>query len=490
MSTAVFSKAYRAHAASVMPQVLAVWCEQLGHKVHLAYYNGYEVMAGGVPEDVDIVFIGAFTHSAMVAYAMSEFFRSKGVVTVLGGPHARAYPEDAAKYFDYVTGLTDQSVLKDILDDRSHNNPGVCLKAKRQPATLPSLRERWKFIELLLPHQKLVQSVSTLGSLGCPYTCSFCCDSVVQYQPLDFDQLRDDLIFVRQAMKRPVVTWHDPNFGVRFNEYLDLIEETVPPGSISFLAESSLSLLTETNLARLKKNGFFFIAPGVESWYEVGNKSKVGRRTGEEKVRRVAEHCNLILRYVPSVQVNFLFGLDSDEGAEPFELTKMFLKLCPGVLPVYSLLTAFGRSAPLNLEYQKDDRIVPVPFHFLNGHHAMNVRPKNYTWPELYRHAIDLWEATYSYPAIWRRARANGFTFAGFLNLIRGIDLHSARVFRRTLKELETPAYREFMEQESSRLPFEFVEPVKKDLGPLYRWLPEGALYHDPKAYLNSLVPS
>ncbi len=27
---------------------------------------------------------------------------------------------------------------------------------------------------------------------------------------------------------------------------------------------------------------------------------------------------------------------------------------------------------------------------------------------------------------------------------------------------------------------------VKKDLGPLWRWLPEGALYHDPNAYLKA----
>ena len=32
-----------------------------------------------------------------------------------------------------------------------------------------------------------------IGSLGCPYTCSFCIDSTVDYQPLSFSQLRDDI---------------------------------------------------------------------------------------------------------------------------------------------------------------------------------------------------------------------------------------------------------------------------------------------------------
>ena len=57
-------------------------------------------------------------------------------------------------------------------------------------------------------------------------------------------------------MKRPRVGWHDPNFGVRFDDYMDAIEEAVPPGSIDFIAESSLSLLTEPHLKRLQKNGF------------------------------------------------------------------------------------------------------------------------------------------------------------------------------------------------------------------------------------------
>src|SRR2546430_10299500 len=31
--------------------------------------------------------------------SLSNLFRSRGAVTVLGGPHARCYPEDARQYF-------------------------------------------------------------------------------------------------------------------------------------------------------------------------------------------------------------------------------------------------------------------------------------------------------------------------------------------------------------------------------------------------------
>ena len=88
----------------------------------------------------------------------------------------------------------------------------------------------------------------------------------------------------------------------------------MPPGRMRFLAESSLSLLSEPHLKRLQRNGFEAMLPGIESWYSLGNKSKTGSATGTEKVRQVAEHVNMILRYIPYVQTNFVLGLDCDAG--------------------------------------------------------------------------------------------------------------------------------------------------------------------------------
>jgi hypothetical protein len=131
---------------------------------------------------------------------------------------------------------------------------------------------------------------------------------------------------------------------------------------------------SEPHLKRLKRNGFIGILPGIESWFDLGGKSKTGARQGMDKVRQVSEHVNLILRYIPYIQTNFVLGLDADEGAEPFELTKRFLDMTPGAFPAYSLLTAFGRAAALNLDYQRANRVLPFPFHFLNNNQAMNVR--------------------------------------------------------------------------------------------------------------------
>ncbi len=482
-----------ANFAAIMPQVIATWCEEEGHDISYICYTGFENLIEELPENVDLVFIGTFSEAAQTAYALSNLFRSRGAVTVIGGPHARCYPQDAQKYFDYVTGFTDKKVIQEILQDCSQHRPeGLHISAKMQPASLPGIRERWKFVELTLRKAPIIKLVPMIGSLGCPYTCSFCIDSVVPYQQLDLQVMKDDLSFLLTKYKRPLVGWHDPNFGVRFNEFLDAIEEAVPPGSIDFIAESSLSLLSEPHLKRLKRNGFKAILPGIESWYDLGNKSKTGQMRGMNKVKEVSEHVNMIQRYIPYIQTNFVLGLDSDEGPEPFELTKRFVDMSPGAFPGYSLLSAFGQAAPLNLEYQRENRVIPFPHQFLDNNHAMNVKPLNYSWIEFYDHIIDLKKYTYSWNAIFKRLIANKTAIPKWMNVVRAISSEGFGRIRYNIevrRRLTTdPQFRKYFEKETTELPQFYIDQVKKNLGPLWDWLPKGALYHDPNAYLKSTI--
>jgi len=488
----LFARIMNANFASIMPQVVGVWCEEEGHNVTYVCYTGKEDLVNELPLNADLIFIGAFTEAAQTAYALSNLLRSRGAVTVLGGPHARCYPEDAVKYFDYVVGFTDKNIIQEILLDCSPHRPeGLYLSAKNQPLSLPGVRERWKFIEPTLKKAPFLKIVPMLGSLGCPYTCSFCIDSTVAYQPLDFDIMKEDLKFLLTKFKRPVVGWHDPNFGVRFNDYMNAIEEAIPEDSIDFISESSLSVLTEPHIKRMKRNGFKVMLPGIESWFDLGNKSNTGRSTGIDKVKLVSEQINMILRYMPYVQTNFVLGLDCDKGEEPFELTKKFVDLTPGAFPGYSLLSAFGRAAPLNLEYQELNRVIPFPFHFISNNHAMNVKPINYSWPEFYSQIIDLGEHTFSWSAILKRLVATKAFIPRWMNVVRAISEEGfGRVAynKEILKQLNTDKkFRDYFEQETTELPPFYLNLMKEELGPLWDWLPEGAIFHDQNAYLNSV---
>ena len=54
-------------------------------------------------------------------------------------------------------------------------------------------------------------------------------------------------------------------------------------------------------------------------------------------------------------------------------------------------------------------------------------------------------------------------------------------------KLLETDRrFRDYFEGRTTDLPAFFRDQVRKDLGPFWNWLPEGALDHDAEAYLQS----
>src|SRR6185369_17963974 len=71
-SNSLWSRAMQPNFASIMPQAIAVWCEQSGHEVTLVCYTGREDLTKDLPEDVDVLFIASYTQTALLAYALSN----------------------------------------------------------------------------------------------------------------------------------------------------------------------------------------------------------------------------------------------------------------------------------------------------------------------------------------------------------------------------------------------------------------------------------
>ncbi len=109
---------------------------------------------------------------------------------------------------------------------------------------------------------------------------------------------------------------------------------------------------------------------------------------------------------------------------------------------------------------------------------------------ELYDNVIDLRRHSFSWRSIGRRLRANRVGTARWLNFVRAVSSegfgrirHDSRV-RRLLDH--DPDVRSFFEGESDVLPAFYTDRMRKSLGPWWHALPEGALRHDPNAYLKA----
>jgi hypothetical protein len=475
--------------ASIMPQCVAVWAEELGCDVFYETYSGGEDLSRSLPLDLDVVFISCFSRASFLAYALSAELRAAGTVTVLGGPHARSFAEHARAYFDYVCQLTDKETILSILRDCSHHHPGVVLDAESQPASLPGVEARARFIDVNLAKnaaRRFFRTIPMIGSLGCPYSCSFCVDAPIPYQTLPYDALVEDLRFVRARYGEDTcIFWHDPNFGVRFDQYMGLIEES--GSGLMHGGESSLSLLGEENLKRMKRNRWVVQVPGIESWYDFNGKGAASRTTGLDKVRRVADHVNTILAYVPYVQTNFVFGLDSDVGDEPFELTKTFVDLAPGAFPGYSLVTDF-QNAPLSSVLADEGRTFPVPFPFLDNTSATNVRLKHYGLRAFYDSVIGVQRHTWSARAMARRARANSRGIVKVVNAARAVTEGRWRLgeYEKTRAWIDSdPSYLRSYLGEQREPPQRYFDVLRRQLGRYWAFLPEEL--KTPSGFVRSL---
>jgi len=460
-----FQRVMNANRAGIMPQVVAAWCEELGHTVNYACATGFDDLMAALDAECDVLFVAAHTHSAQAAYAISNLFRRGGGVTVLGGAHAACYPEDAVRYFDYVLGFTDKALIDEVLRTAEpHRREGIRLCAKRPPSLLPSLEQRWKFVAATLQKAPYVKFVPMLGGT----------DAAAEDQSLSFGQVRGDLKFLLSRVEKPIVAWHDANFGPHFAATMAAIEDAVPQGGMRFLTGSSLAALTPPNLQRMRRNGFVGVLTEVAPW------------TAPDPMCAVAAQVNAILADIPFVQTHFTLGIDADAGEQPFDRITQFIDLAPGAYPAFSLRTAYGAATPDNLDLQRAGRVLPVPFHFLDGVHAMNVRPLNYSWDSFYANVEHLAGYIQAPARLAKRFVANRGWPTRLLNLVRTTSSQRAK-FQGKMRRLliEDQDLRAFFDGRSTELPAFYRKRLQRQLGPLWDALPEGALMHDPNAYLK-----
>jgi hypothetical protein len=450
--------------ASIMPQAVSVWCRNLGHEVFYATYYGQKDPKRLLPGDLDLVFISCHTQASALAYALAKLYRREKTVSVVGGAHARGFPVDCLRFFDVVVRHCDQRLIRDIL---SAPPVGETVTSGRTLRDLPSVRERMPCVRsssFWRGRPNRFTSIPLLTSTGCPYSCDFCVDWNTPYVPLPLEHLESDLHFIMRKYPEALVVFHDANFGIKFDQVLDVLERVSHDGRKRYAMECSLSILRPSRLKRIGDAGFVFIAPGVESWTAYSNKAGTGPAvTGREKLERVVEHFQLIREHVPTLQANFIFGLDVDEGDEPVELTKEFITRAPFVWPLVSVPTPFG-GTPLYDQHLAEGRVLTaMPFAFYWGPY-LATKLKNYSPLAYYEKYIHIFEHLTSRTMLASRMRATSGA-SRCMQLVRTLGMRQmVGRLRGFVHQMKTdPQFRAFHEGESQSLP-QFYHRLYDDL--------------------------
>jgi hypothetical protein len=458
---------FRKQFVSIMPQIVSVWCRQLGHDVTYATYYGQNFPERLVPDDTDVIFISSYTQASALAYALAELFRRRGTLTIIGGPHARSFPTDCQRAFDIVVRNCDRNLVADILNGRI--DPPAIVDSGHQLSDFPSVEERASEIEIATFQRgrRLVTSiVPVLSSVGCPYSCHFCVDWNSRYVPLAPERLKADLEFIAKRWPGLPVIYHDPNFAVRFDETMSVIESLPEPLRPEYMMESSLSILKPERLPRLRATRCIYVAPGIESWTAYSNKSGATGTDGRTKLNRVVGHLRQVLEYVPGVQANFIFGGDEDFGDEPVDISLEFIEEFPEVWPTINIPTPFGGTPLYDAWYRSDRILTRMPFSFYyNPWLAITVA--NYSPLEFYTQLIRLHSALSRWQMLTRRLTTRVRPVIRFVDALRTADAwREISVMRSIRNHLENDTeFRAFHEGRRVPLPRFYREVYRRRLG-------------------------
>jgi radical SAM superfamily enzyme YgiQ (UPF0313 family) len=441
--------------ASIMPQAISVWCRNLGHKVFYATYYGNRDPKTLLPQNLDVVFISTYTQASALAYALAKLYRQEKTLTVIGGPHAKQFPEDCQRFFDIVVGDCDRTLITEILRDKPR---GQILSSERTLNELPGIEERMPEIRastFLRGRPFPFTSIPIITSTGCPNSCDFCIDWNNPYSLLPLDQLQEDMRFIFQHFPGVIIGLHDPNFAVKFEPVFEVLENIPNRKRSTYIMETSLSVLRGPRLERLKDIGNFYIIPGIESWKSYSNKIGAGSVISpQEKLKRVIEQLKNIRPFVTGIQANFIFGLDADAGDEPIELTKEFASRLPFVMPNFNIPVPFGNT-PLYEKYRNENRLLAaMPFTFYYMPYLV-FRLKNYDAEAYYEKLIEIISFVSSGSMLLQRLKSSPSPFPAGYNSVKTLgNRQMVRRLRDILALLRTDSqFRAFHEHETDVLP-------------------------------------
>ncbi|MCZ6690499.1 MAG: radical SAM protein [Planctomycetota bacterium] len=475
--------------ASVTPQAISVWCRQLGHEAAYGTYYGVGDPCETLPPDLDILFISCHTQASALAYALSKKYRMDGTRTVLGGPHAKAFPIDCLRFFDLVVLECDKNLIADIL--RSQFDPGSIISSARPFSHLPSVEERMPEIRasalLWRRRRYLTTCVPLLASIGCPYKCEFCIDYDNEYRLLPLDLVASDLRYLSENMPGTLVSFHDPNFAVRFDPVLKLLESRPPELRLPYVMESSLSNLRGARVQRLEDTNCAAVVTGIESWNDYSQKAAQSGERGMGKVDKVVEHFSLLHDHIPYLQANFIFGLDSDKGDEPVDLTKEFMRRAPFAWPTINIPVPFG-GTPLFERWRSENRLLEsMPFSFYYAPYTVFI-PKNYDAGSYYEKLVALFAHSASLETLRARLRSTPTLAIKMIHCSRTVSTRVRNhTYRRILKKLRSEQkFRAFHEGRLDTLPDFYHHEYERMLGP-YAELMSRA---DRKPILDHVAPN
>ena len=356
----------------------------------------YDETAERIPLDLeaDVIGITCITGTSARVYRFADYFRSRGMTVVLGGPHPSLCPEEAKTHADaVVVGLGDHSwpqLLQDFVQGnlQPFYQPEACESIANRPLPRRDLLNKKRYITL-----NTVEAVR-----GCHLSCAFCAypkafgKSVIT-RPVD------EVIAEMKALHGKEVVFPDVNLLSDMGYLRELLTAMIPLKKWWFGLTTSDVTLDNDLVQLLKKSGCKGLLIGFES---VNAASQIEMRKGINKPAGYKALMDILHQNGIMVMGCFAFGADED-GLDVFERTVRLSNEIQIDLPRYAIFTPFPKTDYYK-QLEEEGRIVERDWALYDVEHCV-FAPKQMSKTELEAGIHRAWLGSYSMNSILRRWR-------------------------------------------------------------------------------------
>lgn len=316
------------------------------------------------------------------------------IITVVGGPHASAVPEDVAKHVcvDYVVvgdgeypldliinKETKNSINEEILDGMKNdyyfaeqykkmisNQLGKIIRGRvktllNQPMPAHDLLDYSKY-QFTDPTRGQLNTASIMSSRGCPFNCIFCFhDRNVRLR--NVDNFIDEIKYLIKEKNVKYFYIYDDTFTVNKKRVLEILKKIKELNlkDVNFQCLTRAELIDEELIKAFKEAHFVRVSMGIE--------------TGSEKILEVVCKNNEKADYVRACKLLWEAGIETRASfilGHPFETKKTlketinFAKELDLVHANFNIMTPYPGTVVYDMALKEDG------LHFKNKEHTTN----------------------------------------------------------------------------------------------------------------------
>ncbi len=338
------------------------------------------------------------------ACELAAWFRRRGSLVVMGGPHVQAAADELQPHADALA-----------LGNGAHTWPAVLADVERG-----ELQARYDapFDDFgaeplprrdILPPWAFLTPLSITATRGCHNRCDFCYLSTrglqQRFQARPVEQIRAEF----ERTGAPFGVFVDNNLGSN-RRYLRRLCQALAPLERIWSAAISLDVTDDEALVReMALAGCSGVFVGFESLNDANLRS-AGKRS--PRAQDYARRVELLHRYGIQVNGSFVVGFDHD-GPECFDRIVDWAEEQRLECATYHILTPYP-GTPLFERLERDGRILHRDWSRYDTGHCV-FTPALMTPEQLERGYARMYERTFSLASIWKRRPSDAAELAGYL---------------------------------------------------------------------------